>query len=357
MPRPCLHDRPRFALTLPVLTTELRSRMRGLRAPILLFASTVLAMLVGLLLLALQWETLAGQSFSMATSTQYAELGRKLFGGVLTAMGAVCLLLAPGLAAGAIVQERERGSLDLLYLTPLSSRNILLGKLSSHLAFLLITMLCALPVAALGITFGGVSPAQMGWGLAMLLALALAFGCVGLYCSTRFPRTATAVAVSYAVCLGWTLFMPGIAYLHDQTFNYGTAGLLALSVPGFVIAAALGWLTIVLLLRRRVHVAVRIGVWLVCTMGWALLMLPLHKYFGRALNEFLYLNPEYLLAGNPIATLVNLLDWWERIYPFWYTPPWVAYGYSPGMVVLHLIIAGCCFAAARWRMDAERHLL
>ena len=70
-------------------------------------------------------------------------------------LGLICLL-APALTADLISGERERQTLDLLLVTPLSRRQIVIGKLVAALGSLLLLIVLALPIQALAVLIGGI---------------------------------------------------------------------------------------------------------------------------------------------------------------------------------------------------------
>src|SRR5215207_2244312 len=83
--------------------------------------------------------------------------------------GAV-ILLTPTVVADAIAREKERRALDFLFVTDLTDREIILGKLGSRLAYLFGVLLTGLPILALTQLFGGVSPELLLSSYAALLA-------------------------------------------------------------------------------------------------------------------------------------------------------------------------------------------
>ncbi len=68
-----LWDRVCTHFSLPVLMKEMRVRMRGLRAPILLGITTALAIIVGLCIIIPGWDTGINNSDNMA------QVGESLF--------------------------------------------------------------------------------------------------------------------------------------------------------------------------------------------------------------------------------------------------------------------------------------
>jgi hypothetical protein len=108
--------------------------------------------------------------------------------------------LAPGMTAGVLSREREGQTLEMLLLTRMSDNQLVWGKLLSGLTLLWIALLCALPALGVGFMLGGVAGKELLGTLALLVAVALCFGAVGLWCSARFRRTAVAVTVAYLLC-------------------------------------------------------------------------------------------------------------------------------------------------------------
>src|SRR2546421_542147 len=116
------------------------------------------------------------------------ELGAKLFGNLNTALFVAIWVLAPLLTADCISRERREGTLGLLFLTPLTSRGIVIGKGLIHTLRATTMVFAALPVLAVPFLFGGV-----GWreGV-MALLFDLGSGCLalaaGLAASSRCAR-------------------------------------------------------------------------------------------------------------------------------------------------------------------------
>jgi ABC-type transport system involved in multi-copper enzyme maturation permease subunit len=119
------------------------------------------------------------------------------------AMGLPLLLLA---ATTALVEERVRGSLEVLLTTPLSSRNIVLTKWWS--VYRKVTRLLALP-AILGAVLAWGSGRWFAAGLLVLYTLsgAALWTSIGLALSTWVPRLGRAVSIAAAlyvlVSVGW----------------------------------------------------------------------------------------------------------------------------------------------------------
>ncbi|NBP80247.1 hypothetical protein EBU58_05925 [bacterium] len=111
-------------------------------------AMVAMAVCSGLLVLA-RWpsEALVDLSGSQA---------RQVFRIFTYGMLAGVLLLAPAWPATSFVQERRRGTLALLFNTPLSKLAIYAGKLSGVLAFVGLVLITSLPAAAACYAMGGI---------------------------------------------------------------------------------------------------------------------------------------------------------------------------------------------------------
>ena len=204
---------------------ELRGRMRGRRAFVVLTLHL-------LLVAGFAWmiESLAERTYSSGFSSSFSassEIGRQMFMAIIFLLTLVTLILAPASTAGAISMEREKQTMDLLAVTPISSLAIVLGKLLSALSWILLLLLASIPVVALVFTFGGVSPDDVVRAYAVLLATAFAFGALGLFVSALVRRTQAATVINLVavifltagtafIFIFWTAMAGNSGFLPDQ---------------------------------------------------------------------------------------------------------------------------------------------
>ena len=181
---------------------ELRGRMRGRRAFIIITIHLLLVAGFAWMVETLMERTLTGGFGS--TFSASAEIGRALFVAMLILLTLIVLVLAPASTAGAISLEREKQTLDLLATTPISSLSIVLGKLVSALSWILLLLLASIPVTALVFTFGGVGPDDMVKGYVVLLVTALFYGSVGLFVSALVKRTQAATVINLVTVIALT---------------------------------------------------------------------------------------------------------------------------------------------------------
>ncbi|MFN0135585.1 MAG: ABC transporter permease [Phycisphaerae bacterium] len=81
--------------------------------------------------------------------------------------------IAPIFTAGAITQEKDSNTFNILLTTPLSSAQIIIGSLFSRLYFVWVLLLAGLPIFCITMIFGGVTRAEVfnSFGLAACTAL------------------------------------------------------------------------------------------------------------------------------------------------------------------------------------------
>jgi hypothetical protein len=177
----------------PVMVRELRGRMRGARAFVVL--TLYLSLMGGFsLILYFIFGAVNAQNASSATGI----IGRTLFTGVVGVQLLLIILIAPSFTAGAITGERERQTYDLVRTTLLSAPSFILGKLESSLAYILVLLLAAIPLQALAFLFGGIGQAELLLAFVILGVSALAFGAVGIYFSASQSRTLSASVRTYS---------------------------------------------------------------------------------------------------------------------------------------------------------------
>src|SRR5689334_16927337 len=151
----------------PVLVKELRGRMRGSRAFVLLTVYLLILSVVTLLL------------YAALGSSPGSDLnaGRRIGKVLFLTIAAVALIevcvITPALTSGGIAGEKERQTYDLLIASLLSPWQIVWGKMGAALAFALLLILAVVPVMSLAFLFGGVSLAEVLIALIGLIMTAI----------------------------------------------------------------------------------------------------------------------------------------------------------------------------------------
>ena len=174
---------------------ELRGRMRGRRAFVIL---TIYLLLLGgfAWMVELIMERNASYGFGGTAAYAGASIGQGIFAALLMLETLQVVFLAPSATAGAISLEREKQTLELLVVTPISSIAIVLGKLLSALVYVWLLIAASIPLTAVVFVYGGVAPEDVLRGYIVLIVTALGLGSFGLFCSSLVKRTQAATAIT-----------------------------------------------------------------------------------------------------------------------------------------------------------------
>ncbi|HEY1016252.1 MAG TPA: ABC transporter permease subunit [Herpetosiphonaceae bacterium] len=192
----------------PVVVKELRSRMRGGRAFVLLtgFLVGLGAVGFGLFQLATSRERFGMPLFS-------AQIGQTLFGGLAFALLGLVCIIAPAVTVNAISSERERLTYEMLVATPLPAWRLLWGKLVAALSYVALLLLAAVPLGSIVYLFGGITLKVVLQVAAVIVMTAVTAGMLGVWASALTGKTGRAAVVSYlilALTLGGLLFFAQI---------------------------------------------------------------------------------------------------------------------------------------------------
>lgn len=203
----------------PVIAKELRGRMRGRRAFVLI---TIYIGIISLLLGIIYLSMMEGGSSSRWDPQFQQTLGKVIFGTVVIVELLLTGLIGPSLTAGAIASERERQTLEVLRTTLLSPSALVLGKLGSAILFLMLLIVAALPIQSLAFFLGGVGFPEMLISWLLLFVNTLTFCSVGIFFSSLHKTTAAATSWSYGTILAG-LILPGvITFLITISFFNGS---------------------------------------------------------------------------------------------------------------------------------------
>ena len=181
----------------PLTVKELRGRMRGARAYAVV--TVYISIVSGIALLLYTGVSLSNPNSGVGNSSQ---VGAALFYVVVGLQIVLVSFVAPAFTTGAISGERERQTFDLLKATLLTPRQIVWGKLTPALGFILLLVMATIPLFSLAFLLGGVEPLQFGAALCVILASAALFTTLGLYVSSRTQTTLSATIITYALVVG-----------------------------------------------------------------------------------------------------------------------------------------------------------
>jgi ABC-type transport system involved in multi-copper enzyme maturation permease subunit len=153
------------------------------------------------------------------TSTT-GQLGRNLFEGIFVVELLLIIFITPAFTSGAISNERERKTFDLLHITLLSKAAFVVGKLESALSYVFLLLLAAVPLQSVAFLFGGVGEDELILAFVILATTSVTLGAIGLYFSTTTDRTLTASVRAYTVTAIVTVAAPAVLWFFVNMFNH-----------------------------------------------------------------------------------------------------------------------------------------
>jgi hypothetical protein len=165
----------------PIITKELKGRMRGLQGVIYI---TVYLSLISFFIALVYLLANVDGSLSNADPDFMQEMGKIIFSTVILLELLMIGFIGPALTSGSIATEREHKTIDLLKTSLLSASAIIFGKISSAVAFLLLLILAAVPLQSMAFFLGGVGMAEIVVSTLMLVVTAIFFCALGLFFSS-----------------------------------------------------------------------------------------------------------------------------------------------------------------------------
>ncbi len=175
----------------PIVAKEYRSRMRTWRSPLAMMVYVVLIAGLGYAM----FSSMARSNSGFAGSVP--NYGVTLFKYLVVFQMVLITLVTPALTAGAISSERERQTIDLLFVTRIPPFSIIWGKLLASMSFVVLLLLLSVPIFSLVFLFGGIELDQVLYSFLVTIVAAFALGLIGIAFSTWLRRTLAATVASY----------------------------------------------------------------------------------------------------------------------------------------------------------------
>lgn len=213
----------------PIIQRELITTLRHPRAAMIQIA--FVAALAGLVLAV--WPDTATVNLG---GRQAQQLLSVFVYGLLVGL----MLMGPAFPAMAIVRERQRGTLTLLLISPLTPVDILIGKITGALGFILVLLLLSLPGAAACYAMGGISIQQLAVAYGVLALAAAQYAMIALWVSSRVKSTDGALRITYGLILLLSVIVLGPRLMTQGKDLSGITAVVLL--PQQYIHAAADWL-------------------------------------------------------------------------------------------------------------------
>ena len=171
-------------------------RTRGLFVARAVYCGTLLA------IVATCWLVVTG-SQSITTAGDTARFGATLLRILAPLQLALAMLAAAMTAAVAVTSEKDRRTLELLLVSRLSDRELVLGKLAASLVRVMLMLLSAVPIFAIVALFGGVTAEQLARLFLVTAAAALAAASVATAVAFWKDTTFQTLAITTFALVAW----------------------------------------------------------------------------------------------------------------------------------------------------------
>jgi len=171
-------------------------RSRGLFIARAVYCTVLLA------IVATCWLVVTGTQ-SVTTAGDTARFGATLMRILAPLQLCLAVLAAALTGAVAVSSEKDRRTLELLLVSRLSDRELVLGKLAASLVRVMLLLLAAVPVFALAGLFGGVTPGQLARLFAVTAAAALAAASIATTVAFWKETTFQTLAITMFALVAW----------------------------------------------------------------------------------------------------------------------------------------------------------
>ena len=167
---------------------------------------------------------------------ELAKSSSRIFQGVSILQLAMMCFLAPIFTAGAISQEKDAETFNVLLTTPLTNAQIVLGSLLSRLYFVIMLLVAGLPIFCITMLFGGVTSSQIFMSFGIAGCTALLTGSLAILISVVRVGTRGTIFSFYVGIALYLAIGLGLGYLPQTIVRESV-------VPG--VNEGMTWLTII----------------------------------------------------------------------------------------------------------------
>jgi len=229
-------------LTGPIFDKELRVSSRRRRNYFLRFAYVLL---LSIFILSIWYSTLGIRSSGSAVYqiSRLSSAGRQIITTIVWFQFIAAQLIAIVMLSSSVSDEIHTGTLAVLMTTPISSFQIVTGKLMSKLLQLVLLLAISLPLLAIIRVFGGVPWDYVASSVCITLTATLLAGALSLLMSITYRHAYTVILVTVMVYMVFFGALPGLfnmlavkgMFIFDRQV---TQSLLALTNPFVAYAAS-----------------------------------------------------------------------------------------------------------------------
>lgn len=178
----------------PILTRELRRRMRG-KALIYSIITYITLMTLSTVLVLLAKSPSPFAEANQQMLDRMRATGEGIFLWITVLQGLLVLIVAPTITAGMTTGEKERQTFDFLRVTTITRWMYVTGCFLSTAFYVGLALLCALPLLSLTFLYGGVTLDDVIRMFFTMLGTSCVLSAFGLFISSVCDRTRTAQGI------------------------------------------------------------------------------------------------------------------------------------------------------------------
>ncbi len=190
----------------------------GKRRRDLIIRCAYLGLLILLVLFSLYNSSSVGDSASLA---DLAKTSAGVFQSLSYLQLGLVALLAPVFTAGAITQEKDSQTYDILLATPLSNGQIVLGSLLSRLFFIVVLLVSGIPIFSITQIFGGVLIRNIFTSFLIAAGTAFVTGAMAMAIATFKVGTRRTIFSFYMFIV---VYLVGVALLDRMDYFHPVIG-------------------------------------------------------------------------------------------------------------------------------------
>ncbi|WP_237266304.1 ABC transporter permease [Thermoclostridium stercorarium] len=198
----------------PVLQKDMKTKLRGWRAPVLISCYIILLSIIMLL-----YFTAYDMFYPYGIVNYSPRMAVNAYNILLVFQFALLFVTVPAITATSISGERERQTLDLMLVTKTPPRKIVIGKIVISIAYTMLLFIASLPVLGVVFFFGGIGIEDIAKLTLFYVLTAFFVASSGVFFSTLFKRNITAIISTY-LFLGTVTFGPFFLYLLHMSIKY-----------------------------------------------------------------------------------------------------------------------------------------
>jgi hypothetical protein len=112
------------------------------------------------------------------------------------------IFVVPSFISGVISDERQRGTLEILLTTKMTTKSIVFGKFLSLFASIMLILVSQLPIIAILFLYGGITVLDIIKLVINFFVFVVLIISMGIFCSSIARKTSVATAILYSAVLG-----------------------------------------------------------------------------------------------------------------------------------------------------------